>query len=104
VTNQLLPLYNPRTQSWIDHFHWANQYEYIVGQWPRRPGPTHADRRASSGVCEARTALGYAQPLTPLSVPYSTQRLPICLYRPLASDRLLPFAQCACCGRNCPET
>jgi 5-methylcytosine-specific restriction endonuclease McrA len=29
VTNQLLPLYNPRTQSWIDHFHWANQYEYI---------------------------------------------------------------------------
>jgi hypothetical protein len=52
-----------------------------VGQWPRRPGPAHADRRASSGVCEARTALGYAQPLTPLSVPCSTQRLPIRLYR-----------------------
>jgi hypothetical protein len=31
VTNALVPLYNPRSQPWIEHFRWANGGTHIIG-------------------------------------------------------------------------
>ena len=34
TTNQLVPLFNPRTQTWSDHFAWGEDNIHIVGLTP----------------------------------------------------------------------
>lgn len=31
VSNQFVPLFNPRQQKWLEHFNWANGGTYIIG-------------------------------------------------------------------------
>ena len=34
VTNQSVPIFNPRTQIWHEHFEWSDDYNRIVGKTP----------------------------------------------------------------------
>ncbi len=34
LTNRLVPLFNPRTQTWTDHFQWSNDKQYLLGKTP----------------------------------------------------------------------
>lgn len=34
VTGTTVPLYNPRTQNWLDHFEWSEDFTFIVGVTP----------------------------------------------------------------------
>jgi hypothetical protein len=34
ATGELTPLFNPRTQKWLDHFAWSNDGTLILGQTP----------------------------------------------------------------------
>lgn len=34
VTNGLVPLFNPRTQNWLEHFAWSEDGLLIIGQTP----------------------------------------------------------------------
>lgn len=31
VTGELIPLYNPRTQNWSDHFQWSDNFAVVIG-------------------------------------------------------------------------
>lgn len=33
-TNQIIPLFNPRTQNWVDHFRWSDNGIYLLGLTP----------------------------------------------------------------------
>jgi hypothetical protein len=33
-THAEVPLFNPRTQAWADHFRWADDHETLVGRTP----------------------------------------------------------------------
>ena len=33
-TGEIVPLFNPRTQVWLDHFHWATDGIRIIGLTP----------------------------------------------------------------------
>jgi HNH endonuclease len=35
ITNQILPLFNPRTDIWAEHFQWSEDDLYIVGITPK---------------------------------------------------------------------
>ncbi|MCU0238887.1 MAG: hypothetical protein MUC29_05555, partial [Pyrinomonadaceae bacterium] len=34
VTNLTVPLFNPRTQIWSEHFEWSENYTQIIGKTP----------------------------------------------------------------------
>jgi HNH endonuclease len=34
LTGDLVPLYNPRTEKWSDHFEWSENFSIIVGTTP----------------------------------------------------------------------
>lgn len=34
LTGDLVPLYNPRTENWLTHFEWSENFSVIVGKTP----------------------------------------------------------------------
>jgi hypothetical protein len=32
ITNEIVPLYNPRTQAWADHFEWSKEGDLIISK------------------------------------------------------------------------
>ncbi|MGG6269703.1 HNH endonuclease [Leptolyngbya sp. AN03gr2] len=53
-TKQLVPLFNPRTQSWTDHFVWRNGGTHLIGVTPTGRATTIALRLNNDNVVEAR--------------------------------------------------
>jgi hypothetical protein len=54
ATGELTPLFNPRTQSWFDHFAWANGGTHIVGLTPSGRATVVALRLNNEYVVEGR--------------------------------------------------
>jgi len=54
ATGELVPLFNPRTQSWHEHFAWANGGVHIVGLTPIGRATVVALRLNNEYVVEAR--------------------------------------------------
>lgn len=54
VTDELVPLFNPRTQNWHEHFAWANGGTHIVGMTPTGRATVVALRLNNEYVVEAR--------------------------------------------------
>ena len=55
ATGELLSLFNPRTQSWSEHFAWANGGTHIIGLTPLGRATTVALRLNNDYVVEARS-------------------------------------------------
>ncbi len=55
VTGELVPLFNPRKQSWHEHFPWANGGTHIVGLTPTGRATVLALQLNNEYVVEART-------------------------------------------------
>jgi 5-methylcytosine-specific restriction endonuclease McrA len=53
-TSQLVPLFNPRQQSWSDHFTWVNGGTHIAGLTPTGQATVIALRLNNDYVTEAR--------------------------------------------------
>jgi len=54
ATGELVPLFNPRTQTWREHFAWANGGTHIVGLTPTGRATVLALRLNNEYVIEAR--------------------------------------------------
>jgi 5-methylcytosine-specific restriction endonuclease McrA len=54
ATSTLVPLFNPRQQSWTEHFTWANGGTHIVGLTPTGRATVIALRLNNDYVVEAR--------------------------------------------------
>lgn len=54
ATGELVPLFNPRTQVWSEHFAWANGGTHIVGLTPTGRATVLALRLNNEYVVEAR--------------------------------------------------
>lgn len=54
ATSTLVPLFNPRQQSWTEHFSWANGGTHIVGLTPTGRATVIALRLNNDYVVEAR--------------------------------------------------
>lgn len=54
ATGELVPLFNPRTQNWSEHFAWANGGTHIVGLTPIGRATVIALRLNNEYVVEAR--------------------------------------------------
>lgn len=54
ATGELVPLFNPRTQVWPEHFAWANGGTHIVGLTPTGRATVLALRLNNEYVVEAR--------------------------------------------------
>lgn len=54
ATGELVPLFNPRTQHWLEHFAWANGGTHIVGLTPTGRATVVALRLNNEYVVEAR--------------------------------------------------
>lgn len=54
ATGELVPLFNPRTQGWHEHFAWANGGTHIVGLTPTGRATVVALRLNNEYVVEAR--------------------------------------------------
>lgn len=55
ATGELVPLFNPRTQSWLEHFAWANGGTHIVGLTSIGRATVIALRLNNEYVVESRT-------------------------------------------------
>jgi 5-methylcytosine-specific restriction endonuclease McrA len=55
ATSTLVPLFNPRQESWTEHFTWANGGTHIVGLTPTGRATVIALRLNNDYVVEART-------------------------------------------------
>jgi len=53
-TKQLVPLFNPRTQSWTDHFVWDNGGTHMIGMTPTSKVTVIALRLNNDNLVEAR--------------------------------------------------
>lgn len=54
-TGQLVPLFNPRTQGWRDHFAWVNGGTQVIGITPTGRATVIALRLNNENVVEARS-------------------------------------------------
>jgi len=54
LTGDLVPLFNPRTQLWREHFAWANGGTHIIGLTPTGRATVIALRLNNEYVVEAR--------------------------------------------------
>ena len=54
LTNELVRLFNPRTQSWYDHFRWENGGTHIIGHSPIGRSTVLALRLNNDHVVESR--------------------------------------------------
>ena len=54
ATGDLVPLFNPRTQIWMNHFAWANGGTHIIGLTPTGRATVIALRLNNEYVVEAR--------------------------------------------------
>lgn len=57
VDGRVVPLYNPRRQSWKDHFRWNEDFTYIVGLTPTGRVTVNVLQMNRSGVVNIRRAL-----------------------------------------------
>lgn len=55
LSRELVPLYNPREQPWVDHFEWGNGGTHIVGLTPTGRATVVALRLNNEYIIEART-------------------------------------------------
>ncbi len=53
-TKQIVPLFNPRTQSWTDHFVWSNGGTHMIGMTPTSKATIIALRLNNNNLVEAR--------------------------------------------------
>jgi hypothetical protein len=54
-TGQLVPLFNPRMQAWVDQFTWVNGGTHIIGSTPIGRATVIALRLNNDDVVEARS-------------------------------------------------
>lgn len=54
-TQQLVPLYNPRNQSWLAHFIWGNGGTHIIGITPTGKATAIALRLNNDNIVAARS-------------------------------------------------
>ena len=54
-TGQLVPLFNPRTQGWRDHFAWVNGGTHVIGITPTGRATVIALRLNNENMVEARS-------------------------------------------------
>ncbi len=53
-TGQLVTLFNPRSQTWTDHFTWVNGGTHIAGMTPTAQATVRALRLNNENIIEAR--------------------------------------------------
>lgn len=54
LTNDIVPLYNPRTQKWEEHFTWSKDFLHIIGITPIGRATEKALKLNRSGVVNLR--------------------------------------------------
>ncbi len=57
VTNELVPLFNPRQQKWHDHFAWSLDFTLIIGLTPMGRATIDTLQMNREGVVNLRRAL-----------------------------------------------
>ncbi len=57
LTQQLAPLFNPRQQTWEEHFSWSADYCEIVGQTPTGRASVQALKLNRKGIVNLRLIL-----------------------------------------------
>ena len=57
VSKSVVPLYNPRTQNWNEHFGWSDDYLYIIGLTAMGRATLFALKMNRPGVINIRTLL-----------------------------------------------
>lgn len=55
LTNELAPLFNPRTQRWLEHFLWENGGTHIIGRTPTGRATVLALRLNNDYIVESRS-------------------------------------------------
>lgn len=60
-TGQQEPLYNPRQQSWNEHFSWSNDFTQVIGKTPCGRTTVEALRLNRAGVVNLRRLLVMAR-------------------------------------------
>ena len=65
LSGETVPLYNPRRQSWSDHFRWTDEADQVVGLTPIGRATVHALRLNRPLLIQARqrwVAVGWHPP------------------------------------------
>lgn len=55
LNNEVVPLYNPRTQNWHDHFRWSDDYLHLIGLTPVGRATIGTLKMNRQGVINLRT-------------------------------------------------
>ena len=66
ITGDLVPLYNPRIEKWLNHFQWAEDYTLIVGISPTGRATVTRLRLNRLGLVNLRKVLVAAEKHPPI--------------------------------------